>query len=104
MVSVDISLTPSLPGVSLPLSLSLNKRILGDFMGIMFFRQDSLKAEGRCHVDPKINTRPVDTAHQRTAKRKNQDPHRLALMLTLTCRRARDRARPGSHGKVTVHT
>ena len=36
MVSVDISLTPSLPGVTLPLSLSLNKRILGDFMGLCF--------------------------------------------------------------------
>ena len=59
MVSVDISLTPSLPGVSLPLSLSLNKRILGDFMGIMFFRQDSLKSEGRCHADLRIKTRPV---------------------------------------------
>ena len=37
MVSVDISLTPSLPGATLSLSLSPNKRILGDFMGLCFF-------------------------------------------------------------------
>ena len=30
----------------------------GRFYGIMFFRQDSLKSEGRCHADHKINTRP----------------------------------------------
>ena len=37
MVSVDISLTPSLPGATLSLSGSQNKRILGDFMGLCFF-------------------------------------------------------------------
>ena len=31
----------------------------GRFHGIMFFRQDSLKSAGRCHADPRINTRPV---------------------------------------------
>ena len=37
MVSVGISLTPSLPGATLSLSGSRNKRILGDFMGLCFF-------------------------------------------------------------------
>ena len=37
MVSVDISLTPSLPGATLSLSGSQNKRILGDFRGRMLF-------------------------------------------------------------------
>ena len=30
----------------------------GRFYGIMFFRQDSLKSEGRCHADLRIKTRP----------------------------------------------
>ena len=37
MVSVDISLTPSLPGATLSLSGSQNKRVLGNFMGLCFF-------------------------------------------------------------------
>ena len=37
MVSVDISLTPSLPGATLSLSSSLNKRVLGDYMRVCFF-------------------------------------------------------------------
>ena len=37
MVFVDISLTSSLLGATLPLSLSLNKRVLDDFMGLCFF-------------------------------------------------------------------
>ena len=37
MVSVDISLTPFLPGATQSLSGSPNKRILGDFMGLCFF-------------------------------------------------------------------
>ena len=40
MVSVDISLTPSLPGATLSLSLSLNKRILGDFTGYYVFSEE----------------------------------------------------------------
>ena len=36
MVSLDISLTPSLSGATLLLSGSQNKRILGDFMGLCF--------------------------------------------------------------------
>ena len=28
-------------------------------LDIIFFRQDSLKSEGRCHADPRINTRPA---------------------------------------------
>ena len=43
MVSVDISLTPSLPGTTLTLSLSLNKRILDDFMGLCFFGRIRLR-------------------------------------------------------------
>ena len=39
-VSVDISLTPSLPGATLSLSLSLNKRILGDFTGYYVFSEE----------------------------------------------------------------
>ena len=31
----------------------------GRFYGIMFFRQDSLKSEGRCHTHLRINTRPA---------------------------------------------
>ena len=31
----------------------------GRFYGIMFFRQDSLKSEGRCHAHPRIKTRPA---------------------------------------------
>ena len=47
MVSSDISLTPSLPGATLSLSLSLNKRILDDFMGLCFFgRIRSKRKEG----------------------------------------------------------
>ena len=34
----------------------------GRFYGIMFFRQDSLKSAGRCHADPRINTRPGGVA------------------------------------------
>ena len=37
MVSMDISLTPSLPGATLSLSSSLNKRVLGDYMRVCFF-------------------------------------------------------------------
>ena len=43
MVSVDISLTPSLPGATLSLSGSQNKRILGDFMGLCFFGRIRLR-------------------------------------------------------------
>ena len=37
MVSMDISLTPSLPGATLSLSSSLSKRVLGDYMRVCFF-------------------------------------------------------------------
>ena len=37
--NVECALTPSLPGATLSLSGSQNKRILGDFMGRMFFRK-----------------------------------------------------------------
>ena len=63
MVSVDISLTPSLPGATLPaVSLSLNKRILGDFMGLCFFgRIRSNRKEGV--------TRIPESTHGRVIKR-----------------------------------
>ena len=38
----------------------------GRFYGIMFFRQDSLKSEGRCHADPRIKTRPGADAPRAT--------------------------------------
>ena len=46
----------------------------GRFYGIMFFRQDSLKSEGRCHTHPRINTRPG-----RIGSRTSHDtvPHRV---------------------------
>ena len=47
MVSVYISLTPSLPGATLSLSGSQNKRVLGNFMGLFFlegFASDRRKA------------------------------------------------------------
>ena len=37
MVSMDISLTPSLSGATLSLSSSLNKRVLSDYMRVCFF-------------------------------------------------------------------
>ena len=49
MVFVDISLTPSLLGATLPLSLSLNKRVLDDLMGLCFFgsRKDPPQTDGK---------------------------------------------------------
>ena len=74
MVSVDISLTPSLPGVSLPLSLSLNKRILGDFMGLYFFgRIRSNRKEGV--------TRITESKHGRLGKVK----HKVYRCTTRVC-------------------
>ena len=43
MLFVDIFLTPSLLGATLPLSLSLNKRVLDDFMGLCFFGRIGLR-------------------------------------------------------------
>ena len=61
MVFVDISLTPSLLGATLPLSLSLNKRVLDDFMGLCFFALcaflPSVSARAR-HADLRIKTWP----------------------------------------------
>ena len=63
MVSVDISLTPSLSGATLPLSLSLNKRILGDFMGLCFFgRIRSDRKEGVTRIPESTHGRPGATA------------------------------------------
>ena len=45
MVSVDISLTPSLPGATLSLSGGQNKRILDDFMGLCFFGRLRLRGK-----------------------------------------------------------
>ena len=45
-------------------TVSLIKRILGDFYGIMFFRQDSLKSEGRyatSHRSTARGTRHAET-------------------------------------------
>ena len=57
LVSVDISLTPSLSGPTLPLSLSLNKRILGDFIGLCFFsRIRSNQKEGVTRISESRHT------------------------------------------------
>ena len=66
MVFVDISLTLSLPGATLLLSGSQNKRILGDFMGLCFFGRLRLRQkEGVTRIRlPLIKTSPVSPGDQ----------------------------------------
>ena len=60
MVSVDISLSPPLPGATLTLSGSRNKRILGDFMGFCFFGRLRLRQkEGVTRIPESKNVAPV---------------------------------------------
>ena len=50
MASMDISLTPCMPGAILPPSWSAYKRVLCDSGVIMFFRKDPPQTEGRRDV------------------------------------------------------
>ena len=58
MASMDISLTPCMPGTILPPSWSAYKRVLCDSGVIMFFRKDPPQTEGRRDADPGIKTSP----------------------------------------------